>query len=371
MNRLPVSIQTLYADLVDKSWSGSYQSLIESGGTPYKQTIKGTDFWYLKAGMVNGYRRKDRYLGPDGPEIRKWITEHENLRDVRKTRIDMVRSLRNARIPAPDPVSGKVLSTLSEAGAFRMRGVVVGSVAFQTYAPMLGVRFEDATGQTGDLDLAQFHSISLAVDDSLQEDFLTTLKSVDPRFEAVPSPKDGRRTLKYAIRVGREIEFSVDLLCPLRGPERERVTPLKAMRGDAQLLRYLDFLIYQETNAVSLYGLGVPVKVPAPERYAVHKLIVSQMRIDTEDSQAKARKDLRQASALLEVLLEDRMYELQEVWNEALSRGPSWQKKLLRGAGGLPSPIKEGLLRLTEINVVNPLKNQEQPDLSGDPDKTR
>lgn len=35
MNRLPVSIQTLYADLVDKGWSGSYQSLIESGGTPY------------------------------------------------------------------------------------------------------------------------------------------------------------------------------------------------------------------------------------------------------------------------------------------------------------------------------------------------
>ena len=92
---------------------------------------------------------------------------------------------------------------------------------------------------------------------------------------------------------------------------------------------------------------------------------------DTADSQAKARKDLRQASALLEVLLEDRMYELQEVWNEALSRGPSWQKKLLRGAGGLPSPVKEGLLRLTEVRVMDPFKNQGKPDLSGDPDKTR
>jgi hypothetical protein len=95
------------------------------------------------------------------------------------------------------------------------------------------------------------------------------------------------------------------------------------------------------------------------------------MRIETSESQAKARKDLRQAAALLEVLLEDRMYELQEVWNEALSRGPSWQQKLVRGAGGLPAPIKEGLFRLTEISTVDPFNNQEQPDLSGDPDKTR
>jgi hypothetical protein len=65
------------------------------------------------------------------------------------------------------------------------------------------------------------------------------------------------------------------------------------------------------------------------------------------------------------------MYELQEVWNEALSRGPSWQQKLVRGAGGLPSPVKEGLLRLTEDRVIDPFKNHEKPDLSGDPEKTR
>lgn len=32
-----------------------------------------------------------------------------------------------------------------------MRAVVVGIVAFQTYGPLLGVRFENAAGQIGDL----------------------------------------------------------------------------------------------------------------------------------------------------------------------------------------------------------------------------
>lgn len=362
MNRLPVSLQTLYADLVDRSWSGSYRDLMEAGGTPYRQTINGAEFWYLKGVTVNGRRRKDRYLGPDGPEMRKWLTEHRDLRAIRSDRIDMVRSLRNARLPAPDPVSGKILSTLSEAGAFRMRGVVVGSVAFQTYAPMLGVRFADAMGQTGDLDIAQFHSISIAVNDELQEDFLTTLRAVDPRFEAIPSPVDGRRTLKYAIRAGREVAFSVDLLCPLRGRERERITPLKAMRGDAQLLRYLDFLIYREVNAVSLYGLGIPVNVPAPERYAVHKLIVSQLRAGAAESQAKARKDLRQAAALLEALLEDRIHELQEAWSEAIGRGPSWRDKALRGAALLPEPVRSRLLSLSVPDPGTPSTTAAAPN---------
>jgi hypothetical protein len=88
--------------------------------------------------------------------------------------------------------------------------------------------------------------------------------------------------------------------------------------------------------------------VPAPERYAVHKLIVSRMRIATAASQAKARKDLAQSEALLEVLLENRPYEVQEVWNEALRRGAKWEEKLHQSAGMLKPRVKERLLALTE-----------------------
>ncbi len=33
--RLPVSVQTLYADLVDRAWMANLDEVIQAGGTPY------------------------------------------------------------------------------------------------------------------------------------------------------------------------------------------------------------------------------------------------------------------------------------------------------------------------------------------------
>ena len=61
------------------------------------------------------------------------------------------------------------------------------------------------------------------------------------------------------IGVGSQKTFFVDVLSPLRGPDRNAgYASLKALRGGTQLLRYLDYLIYQEVEAVALHGLGVP-----------------------------------------------------------------------------------------------------------------
>ena len=43
------------------------------------------------------------------------------------------------------------------------------------------------------------------------------------------------------------------------------------------------------------------VRVPVPERYAIHKLIVSQLR---SKSSSKPEKDLRQAATLIAALVE-------------------------------------------------------------------
>ncbi len=347
MDYLPVSVQTLYADLIDRAWSSDYLELFHAGATPYKVKVKGREYWYVRAPYVNGVEGKRIYLGLDTEEVQARIRAREGIQAVRKDRMEMVRALRSARLPVPDPISGKIMSSLAQAGAFRLRAVIVGTAAFQAYAPLLGTRFNATTTRTGDLDIAQFHSIALAVEDEMQEDFLTTLRDVDPNFEAIPSPLDGRRTLRYALKKGNHEVFSVDVLSPLRGPEiRGRITELNALRTDAQLLRYLDFLIYEEVNAVALYGLGIPINVPSPERYAVHKMIVAQMRVQNMQSQAKARKDLRQASELLEFLIEHRPYELKQVWDEALDRGPSWREKLMRSIELIGAERKDALLGL-------------------------
>ena len=48
--------------------------------------------------------------------------------------------------------------------------------------------------------------------------------------------------------------------------------------ASAQPLRHLDFLIRDPVRSVLLHGGGVPVTVPAPERYCVHKILLSTER---------------------------------------------------------------------------------------------
>ncbi len=342
-------MQTVYAELADRAWTGNFRDIMDAGGTPHKRTVKGRDYWYWHPATRDGHRPPARYLGPDTPEIRRRIETRVERAEARKDRIGMVRALRAGGMPAPDGLSGNVLAALAEAGAFRLRAVVVGSLAFQCYLPMLGFRAPGAAARAGDVDIGQFPAVSIAVDDRIEPDLLSVLKSVDPAFEAVQSSFDPRRTLRYAIRGESEERFVVDVLAPMRGRTRDRPVHLPALEslprtcsgGDAQPLRFLDFLLYREIEALVLHGTGIPVKVPAPERFAVHKLLVAARRRTDRASRIKARKDLEQAALLVRVLASDRPEELREAWEELRARGPSWRKAADRGRKDLPPDVQD------------------------------
>ena len=347
INRLPVPLQTIYAELVDRAWTGDLAEVMGAGGTAYTREVKGKLYWYWRTASGPDGRPAPLYLGPDSEVLRNRIQVRQDLASIRKERRNLVRALRSASMPGPDALSGNILAALASAGAFRLRAVLIGSVAFQCYLPLLGVRLPATLARTGDLDLAQFHSISVAVEDEMQSDFLSVLRSVDKRFQPIPSPLDSRKVMRYAILVGSQEEFSVDVLCPFRGPVRGNVTALKALKGSAQIIKHLDYLLYREVNAVVLHGPGIPVNVPAPERYALHKLLVSQMRIDIPRSQEKARKDLQQADALVRILASDRRDDLEEAWQEVRERGPSWRLKADRAMAQLPEDTRAILTAMT------------------------
>ena len=231
----------------------------------------------------------------------------------------------------------------SDAGAFRLRAAVVGSLAFQFYVPMLVFMTPGAVSRTGDVDVGQIPAILIAVQNRIEPDLLSVLKTADSRFEAVPSPFDPRSILRYAIRDGSQERFAVDILAPLRGPPRDRPVHLPALGRDAQPLRFLDFLVYQEIEAVVLHGPGIPVKVPAPERFAVHKLLVASRRRPNASGRDKARKDLAQADILCRVLVRDRPDDLIDAWNEFLDRGPAWRAAVAQSWKMLPDKVKEVL----------------------------
>ena len=105
----------------------------------------------------------------------------------------------------------------------------------------------------------------------------------------------------------------------------------------AQPLRFLDYLIHHPVRSVVLHGPGIAVQVPSPERYAVHKLIVSGRRRDDGVGQAKARKDILQAGELIEALtMAGRHHVVAPAFEEAWARGPKWKELIVRGVAKLP-----------------------------------
>jgi hypothetical protein len=249
-------------------------------------------------------------------------------------------SLRDAGFATPPTLVGDVVEALWKAGIFRLRAVLVGTLAYQTYSGLLGVRLPAAALMTGDVDFAQVHAVSAAVDDTMPP-MLETLQAIDPTFRERPTLHGTATAYVNATN------FSVEFLTPNRGGNdiADKPARMPALGGaSAQPLRYLDFLIKEPVHAVLLHKGGIPAMVPAPERYAVHKIIVSVLRKHDRNGTAKQRKDIQQAGLLIEALSQaSRKADLGWAWMEAWDRGPRWRENLAEGMKKLTPGWIEGL----------------------------
>ena len=345
--------QAMFSELAQRSLDSTFTAEFSANGRFVPVEVKGKKFWYFDASSRGNKDR--RYVGPvHDPEITSRVERFKDLKADIRTRRKLVSTLvREAYLPRPDPITGEIVQALADAGFFRLRGVLVGTVAFQTYSALLGVRLPDAAMQTGDADFAQFHSISAAVNDTLPP-MLDVIRKVDETFREVPHPMDGRSTTRYVSRSG----FNVEFLTPSTGSAEHDGKPARmpALGGaSATPLRFLDFLIHEPVRSILLHKAGVPVLVPAPERYAIHKLIVATRRRTDADGTAKSRKDLRQSVVLAEALTLVRQHmDLASAFTEAWARGPSWREAIGHGLSTLDSPsrllvergIAEGLSEL-------------------------
>ncbi|MBM3597417.1 MAG: DUF1488 family protein [Alphaproteobacteria bacterium] len=336
LSEIPLALQTAYADLVDRCASAAFSTSFADEGVFTPKTIRGRQYWYFQITQEDG-TRKQRYVGPETPELLERIKRHKEVRGDQRDRQALVSMLvRSAHLSRPIPEIGKVVEALAGAQVFRLRGVLVGTVAYQTYSPMLGIRLAAATIQTGDIDIAQFKNVSVAINEKSLP-ILDALHKVDPSFRPVPNLHRGSTTA-YEASAG----IRVDFLTPNEGPDTDKPASLPALGVTAQQLRFLDYLIYEPESAVVLYGDGIHVQVPAPQRYAVHKLIVALRRKEG----AKKNKDLAQAAALLDALIVKRPHELRAAWRDAFDRGKTWRQLMGEGLGLLSQSTRDQTLAL-------------------------
>jgi len=332
--------QTAYADLLDRCTTAAFDTEFLPSGSFVRVTVKERDYWYFQQGARDASGRQPRkYVGPDSPNLRNRIHDHKQTKDDYRERRHLIATLRRAGFQGPPDQAGAILTALAAAGVFRLRACLVGTVAYQVYGPMLGVRLPHAALQTGDIDIAQFSTVSIAIGEDEQiPSLLDVLQKAEPSFRAVPHLKPGVAA-SYVNGSG----FRVDFLTENRGPERDGPTRLPALGTHALPLRFLDFLLHEEIPAVALHDAGVLINVPSPARYAVHKLIVAQRR---KAGQAKIDKDLKQAEALIDILAVRRPHDLRDAWGEAKGRGPKWRELVTAGLSMITPAVRDGALHL-------------------------
>lgn len=336
-----LTTQTLYAELVDRCSIAAFEAEYPLNGSFVRVRVKDRHYWYFQHGARDASGKQPRkYVGPDNDEIRRRMADHGRAKNDYQERRHLISLIRRSGFQGPPEETGRILQALSGAGVFRMRACLVGTVAYQVYGPMLGVRLSRPSLQTQDLDIAQFTAISVAIGKGEQTPpLLEVLRKADSSFRSVPHIRKAEAPAAYVNSNG----FRVEVLTESRGPEREAPAALPALGTHAQPLRFMDFLIREELRAAVLYDAGILVNVPSPERYALHKLIVAQRR---RANPAKINKDVEQAEALLAALTARKAMSLREVWNEGFSRGPKWQRLLAIGLGMMATPVRDRVLHI-------------------------
>ncbi|HSL84717.1 MAG TPA: GSU2403 family nucleotidyltransferase fold protein [Thermoanaerobaculia bacterium] len=342
VQRLPDTVHTLYAELLDRAVAAEAETVAQGlppPGSFVSKRVKGNTYWYLQRSVAG--KGEQRYLGPESPALRVWMDSAREARGEGRAdeerRAELVDMLVAGGATPTASAPGRVLEGLAAAGVFRLGAVLVGTQAFLCLANVLGAIFERRHVRTGDVDLAHDPRIAVAAPEEPPADVPAALRGADPAFFGVPGFDPREPSTSFSVR-GRDLR--VDLVTPLRGRETEEPVVLRRLGAAARPLAFLDYLLEETIQAVLLYGSGVLVNLPHPARFALHKVWLADQR--PAAMHARARKDMNQAEALLEVLLEDRPRDLREAW--VAIRGKR-RGQVRRGLERLRPEIRAGVLR--------------------------
>ena len=334
MDRIALPVQAMFSDLEQRIHDADFAETFDLAGHFRRQKRGNRFYWYWQ--RRQGSKVINKYVGPyTDKQITERVRRHEELKSDYDERRAIVHALISGGLPRTDAISGEVAEAMWRAGFFRLRGILIGTTAFQCYAGVLGVRLPNPTTSTQDADFAQYFAIANMIDDAMPP-ILDVLRGVDETFRPIPHITGSSQTTAFA----NSAKYRVEFLTPNRGSDdlEGRPAPVPAFGGAAaEPMRFLDFLIRNPIRSVLLHAAGVPVTIPAPERYAIHKLIISERR--GEEFASKVNKDIAQASSLIEALRHSRYSDVSAAWQEAWERGKGWRSAMMQGMSRLDEEI--------------------------------
>jgi len=265
-------------------------------------------------------RKVDDYLGPES-------SFDEARLDALRAEIGLARALASGsatlRLLGYQRIDRKpaaVLEVFFNRGLSQAGLTLVGSHAYGALLNELGVL---APGyRTQDIDVARAQPLAIALPEGIT--FQQLLKESGLPFVPVPGMPSHRPSASFKLP-GAET-LAVDLLVP--GKNIGEVVPVNELQTYAQAVPLLDFLIADPVDSVILSpNQVIPVKLPLPERFVLHKLFSSQSRTTDRD---KGRKDLEQAATLAAVVEEEMPGRLSDAFRRIPAAGKARAKRAAR-----------------------------------------
>ncbi|VWX62365.1 conserved hypothetical protein [Burkholderiales bacterium 8X] len=341
---LPLSAQTNFAELVEQAQARMVdRSVADLTGSFNKKEVKGVTYWYWQFRDLAGANRQI-YLGPDDDRMRRLIEARAQGKESRHDGLSrLAAACTSLGCLNVTPRHFKVIQRLSEHGFFRAGGVLIGTHAFIAMGNMLGVRWTGGW-MTNDIDFARAgKNISLALPTNAESDVHDAIESLEMGLLPVNSLADGGGATYLK---PKDAELRIDLLTVAgRDDAVYRHRPLNVA---LQPLKFMEFSLEKTTQTVVISGeQAVVVNLPAPTRYALHKLVVMAER--EEAFRTKLIKDASQIAAIVSYASERSPHALEQAAVDIMARGKGWRTRIEQAMTMLAVHYPETASRLSAV----------------------
>lgn len=287
----PISpaLSTLFGSIDGHTKSGAPVFIGAAGSIAKRKNQHGVEY-YVHRFYGGAGTQQETYLGIVGEfdieALRARINEVKAL-------VPELRLLVREGFQSADPKTYATLASLHLHGVFAAGATLIGSHAFGVLINQMGIRA--AAYATEDVDLARREA--LAFEHVPAKSLLEILRDSGIHFIEVPQ-LDHKEPATSFKQQGTS-RFHVDLLVP--SPNSEiRIIQVPELMAHATALPYLSYVLGETQMATLIAREGCcPVRVPIAERFAIHKLVVSQLRVNRD---AKTEKDIFQAAVLMAAL---------------------------------------------------------------------